>query len=77
MDSKLTDQELARLLTYQELAKLLGIKVNTLYTLVSQRRIPHVRIGSRLVRFDRRQIERWLTAKRVIVDEKARKGATS
>jgi excisionase family DNA binding protein len=38
------------LLTIQEAAEKLGVKPNTLYLWVSQRRIPHRKIG-RLVRF--------------------------
>ncbi len=40
-----------RILSYDDAAEFLGICKGTLYALVSQRRIPHVRIGPRLVRF--------------------------
>lgn len=57
------------MLTYEQLSRRTGIKVNTLYGLVSQRRIPHVRIGRRLVRFDPVVIERWLRDKYVVTAE--------
>lgn len=47
-------------LDYASAARLLGVPIGTLYGLVAQRRIPHVRLGRRLVRFDRRVLERWL-----------------
>lgn len=54
------------MLTYDQLSELTGIKKNTLYALVSQHRIPHVRIGRRLVRFARDEIESWLRSKHVM-----------
>lgn len=53
------------MLTYVETARLLGLPLGTVYSLVSQRRIPHVRLGPRLVRFDRDELERWLAARRI------------
>lgn len=48
------------LLNYQQAATLLGLALGTLYSLVHQRRIPHVRLGSRLVRFPKAELVRWL-----------------
>jgi excisionase family DNA binding protein len=48
------------MLSYREAAKFLGLPVGTLYSLVHERRVPHVRIGARLVRFRRPELERWL-----------------
>ena len=53
------------LLTYTEAAEFLGIKLTTLYAMVSRRRIPHVRLGGRLVRFDRAKLVSWIEAHRV------------
>ena len=39
-----------------------GLKYGTLTALVSQRRIPHSRVSSRIVLFDRRELEEWLRA---------------
>jgi excisionase family DNA binding protein len=47
------------LMTYADASKLLNLKLGTLYALVSQGRIPHVRLGRRLVRFDRAVLEAW------------------
>ena len=57
------------LLTYQEISKLLNIKIATLYSLVSRRRIPHIRLSGKMVRFDQEQIERWLDARRRAEEE--------
>ena len=40
-----------RLMTIQEVAELTGVSVTTLYKWVSQRKIPHIKMG-RLVKFD-------------------------
>jgi excisionase family DNA binding protein len=47
------------LLTIEEVATYTGLSVHTLYTMVSQRRIPYVKVG-RLVRFDPGHLENWL-----------------
>jgi excisionase family DNA binding protein len=48
------------LMTYDEAAKALHLKLGTLYALVAQGRMPHVRLGRRLVRFSRAALEAWL-----------------
>jgi excisionase family DNA binding protein len=52
-------------LTYDEAARYLGVPKGTLYSLVSTQRIPHVRMGRRLVRFRKADLEAWLAAHRV------------
>jgi len=48
-----------RLLTIAEVAALTGLAVGTLYHLVSQRRIPVVRISRRCIRFRLSAILKW------------------
>jgi len=48
-----------RLINVQELAEYLDLKVGTVYSLVSQRRIPFVKVG-RLTKFDLQKIEQWI-----------------
>ena len=48
-----------RLFTLREIAEYTGLSVHTLYTMVSQRRIPHVKAG-RLVKFDLKEIDTWI-----------------
>ena len=50
------------LITYEQVSKMLGLAKGTVYALVHQNRIPHIRLGRRLVRFDP-------TALREFVDE--------
>lgn len=57
------------LLTYAQAAQLIGIPINTLYALVSQRRIPHVRLGPRFVRFPKDQLLAWVQSKAVAVGD--------
>lgn len=47
-------------LNYEEAARYLNVAVGTLYAWVSQKRIPHVRLSGRLVRFRRAELETWL-----------------
>ena len=55
-----------RLLTVEEVAKLLRLSPRGVYNLVAARRIPHIKLGTR-VRFKAEQIEEWLT--RLTVNE--------
>ena len=48
-----------RLIDINELSRYLGIKVHTLYTWVSQKRIPYVKCG-RLTKFDLYIINEWI-----------------
>ena len=48
-----------RLLDIQEVSQYTGLSVHTLYSMVSQRRIPYVKVG-RLVRFDQGLLNQWL-----------------
>lgn len=52
-------------LSYAEAADLTGLPLGTLYSMVSRRQIPHLRLAPRTVRFDRRQLEAWLDASAV------------
>jgi excisionase family DNA binding protein len=57
------------LLTYVEAAKFLSLPVGTLYAWVDARRIPHFRLGIRLVRFSRVALEEWLAERTVAARE--------
>lgn len=48
-----------RLLTIKEVAELTGLASGSIYHLVSQKRIPVVRISSRCIRFRLSSLERW------------------
>jgi excisionase family DNA binding protein len=48
-----------RLSTIQEAADYMGLSPHTLYTMVSQRRVPFVRVG-RLVKFDVELLDKWI-----------------
>lgn len=48
-----------RLLTIKEVAEYTGLRVLTLYQMVSQRRFPFVKMG-RLTKFDLRVIDAWI-----------------
>ena len=48
-----------RLLSVQEAGTYVGLSEHTLYTMVSQRRIPYVKVG-RLTKFDVGLLDAWL-----------------
>jgi excisionase family DNA binding protein len=48
-----------RLITIKEAGEYTGLSPNTLYTMVSQRRVPHVKVG-RLVKFDVEMLDKWI-----------------
>ncbi|BCA55950.1 hypothetical protein W02_30900 [Nitrospira sp. KM1] len=54
-----SQQTSRRLLGMREMADIIGISVHTLYTMVSQRRIPFVKVG-RLTKFDRQALDNWI-----------------
>jgi excisionase family DNA binding protein len=49
-----------RLLRVDEAARLLGLSTGGLYHLVSQSRVPVVKISSRCIRFSRRALAEWI-----------------
>jgi excisionase family DNA binding protein len=53
-----------RLLNIKEVADYTGLSPHTLYTMVSQRRIPFVKLG-RLTKFDRYELDRWIASQSV------------
>ena len=50
----------AKLWDVREVAEFLGLAVGTVYHLLSQKRLPCVRLSGRCVRFDPRRIEEWV-----------------
>lgn len=50
---------------YTGASRVLGVPVGTIYGWVAQGLIPHVRLGKRLVRFERSVLEAWMDERRV------------
>ena len=59
------EQTYYQIITIQEASQYTGLAVKTLYTMVSQRRIPHVKVG-RLLRFDVGLLNQWLQEQTVM-----------
>ena len=55
----------SRLLNKREIADYLGVTIWTIDSWVSCRRIPHLKVGGRLVRFDLSEVLEWLKTQRV------------
>jgi excisionase family DNA binding protein len=64
------DKVSGKLLTYTEAAEFLGLRRSTLYTFVSQGRVPCVRLGPRNVRFEADRLETWVASHRVEPEER-------
>jgi excisionase family DNA binding protein len=54
-----------KLMTYEQLCTRYGFRKGTIYSLVHENRIPHVRLGRRFVRFEAAAIEEWIKARSV------------
>lgn len=54
-----------RLLNIQEASQYTRLSVHTLYTMVSQKRIPYVKMG-RLVKFDLEMLDKWIKQRTVM-----------
>ena len=54
-----------RLMNIEDCSIYIGLSVHTIYTMVSQRRIPFVKIG-RLVKFDVVLLDAWITKRTVM-----------
>ena len=52
-------------LNYREAARLIGIPVGTLRSMVCRRQVPHIRISPRVVVFDVDALEAWIAVRRV------------
>ena len=50
----------------EQVAGYLGLSPHTVYKFVSQRKIPHVKIG-KLVKFDHVEIDKWISSQAVKV----------
>ena len=61
-----------RFASITELSEYLNISRHTLYSWVSRKKIPHLKISGTL-RFDMRDIEKWLKEKKVKVSDICRK----
>jgi excisionase family DNA binding protein len=51
---------MTKMMTYNEISKMLGITKGTLYSMVSRNRIPYTRLGARTVRFPEDKIQEWI-----------------
>jgi excisionase family DNA binding protein len=52
-------------LSYEEVARELGVPKATLYAWVHRRQIPFIRLGKRLIRFSRKSLDQWVLARSI------------
>nr|BFD65317.1 hypothetical protein HAGR004_03390 [Bdellovibrio sp. HAGR004] len=53
-----------RPITYLQVQQMTGLPLGTLYSLVSRKQIPHMRMGTRLVRFNPTEVKKWMKSVR-------------
>ncbi len=58
----------------KETAEYIGVSDQTIYAWVRQKIIPHQKLGKRMIRFDRAQIDRWLEKGKFRTDEEVKHG---
>lgn len=67
-----------RLLTIREVAELTGLSVGGLYHLVSQRRIPVIRLSRRCIRFRQSALHAWWDGlSQVVLKGAEKRGSTT
>jgi excisionase family DNA binding protein len=49
-----------RLMTAKQLAAYLSFPLSTIYVMVEQKQIPFRRFGKKIIRFDKREIDKWV-----------------
>ncbi len=54
------ETNVGQILDYGGASRLIGVPKGTLYSWVSKKIIPHIRLGGRLVRFNADELETWL-----------------
>ncbi len=52
-----------KLIDIKKLSEILGLSKQTIYEMVSQSRIPYIKLSSRILRFDSEKIEKWIESK--------------
>lgn len=61
----MNEVSMRKLIGVTEAAQYTGLSVHTIYTMVSQRRIPHMKLG-RLVKFDVPMLDAWIKSNTVM-----------
>ena len=59
-------------ISYRAAAQLLGVPIGTLRSMVHRRQVPHIRMSKQLVRFDVDELEQWVRAHSVAVNQEER-----
>lgn len=54
-----------KLLTAEDVSKLLSIELSTLYNWTYRKKIPHIKLSNKLLRFRLSEIESWIATKAV------------
>ena len=56
------------LIDVEHVSEHLGVKVNTVYSWVNQRKIPYVKVG-RLIKFDLQDINQWIADRKMAIKD--------
>lgn len=59
-----------------ELAEYINVSNQTIYKWVREKTIPHQKLGKKMIRFDKAQIDRWLEKGNFNTEEEKKNGKT-
>lgn len=57
-----------KLLSIDELSKMLGVTKATIYSWTSQNKIPHIKLSKRLLKFQEKKIMDWISKRSISAD---------
>ena len=52
-------------LTVEDMAGIFGVSAKTIYRWAEERRVPHLKINNKIIRFDQGDVEEWATQQRI------------
>jgi len=48
------------LLTARDISRVLNVQASTVYSWVKKRKIPHIKLGDKTIRFDYKDVQKWI-----------------
>lgn len=58
-----------KLMTVKEVAKVFSLGEPVIYQLIREKRIPHIRLGRRFIRFKCKDVKQWIESKKILPKE--------
>lgn len=67
----MTDQYMDKYISIEEAADYLGVKTSTVRSWIKNKGMPHYRVGGKLLKFKRSEIDEWIKCKDNATQENA------